>query len=108
MKKHRRNGSKSEKLEIINHSSQHGPTLSSREYGVSLTSINKWITAFEMHGEGGLESRHKITHDLSSQEVKKLRRENEQLKQIIAEKELRLRIQEDLLKKNPRGKNLSR
>ena len=108
MKKHRRNWSKTEKLEIVNYSLNHGPTKASREYGVSTTSINKWVTLYESHGENGLEGRRETIENISKQELNKLRRENEQLKQIIAEKELRLRIQEDLLKKSQGPKRINK
>lgn len=98
MKNHRKSWSTSEKLEIINYYKKWGATKASREYSVSIPSIYKWKAAFEKEGKIGLSSKEKTSQN--SRELKRLRRENDQLKKIVAEKELRLRIQEEMLKKS--------
>jgi len=65
---------------------------------VSSTSISKWRKAYEESGERGLISKHKTKAE--SDEMRQLRRENAMLKKLLAEKELRISIQSDMLKKN--------
>jgi len=98
MSKHRKSWSASEKLEIINYTKAHGITKAVREYGVSNASIYKWQERYAKDGLAGLERSNKA--NLESEEMRKLRRENQQLKELVAEKELLLRIKEELLKKS--------
>lgn len=100
MSKHRKHWTKAEKLEIINYYKQHGVAKTKREFGVSSTSIYNWEGLFEEHGEGGLNGKKGPAKDGHSEELKQLRRENDALKKIVAEKELALRIKNELLKKS--------
>ena len=70
-----------------------------REFGVSTTSVYKWEWAYKKDGEKGLE-RKVGKGSLEAQELNRLRQENGRLKAIVAEKELQLRIQDELLKKS--------
>lgn len=101
MKKHRKRWSTSEKMEILNHYKLWGPLKTSREFGVSMRTIYTWK---EKYKEGGEESefiKEKEAQAVKAlEEVRRLQRENEQLKKIVAEKELHIRIQEELLKKS--------
>jgi len=98
MNKHRKTWSVFEKMEIINYEKKNGITEASREYGVSVTSIYKWQSQYEQKGEAGLSLQRGKSSEIA--ELRRLRRENDQLKKIVAEKELRLRIQQDMLKKS--------
>ena len=98
MNKHRKTWTVSEKMEIINYEKKYGITVASREYGVSVTSIYKWKSQYEQKGESGLSLQGVKSSEMA--ELRQLRRENDQLKKIVAEKELRLRIQQDMLKKS--------
>lgn len=98
MSKHRKTWSVSEKLAVINYAKTNGNLQASREYDVSSTSVYKWIEAYESHGESGLSRKNKPSTE--SDELRRLRRENQQLKELVAEKELKLRIKEALLKKS--------
>lgn len=98
MGKHRKVWSLSEKLEVLNHEKLHGSTRASREFNVSVTSILKWKKAFDRHGESGLEGKQEAP--LLSKELKELSRENERLKKLVAEKELTIMIQKEMLKKS--------
>ena len=102
--KHRKRWSPSEKLEIINYYKQHGLLKTSKEYEVSSTSIYKWSALYESSGELGISSPTSIVKSSMSkseqEELRRLRRENDELKKIVAEKELRLRIKEEMLKKS--------
>ena len=98
MSKYRKTWSLSEKLTIVNYAKMKGALQASREYEISSTSVYKWLAAYEEHGESGLSPKKKPSEE--SEELRRLRRENQQLKELVAEKELRLRIKEELLKKS--------
>ena len=98
MGKHRKTWTTSKKLEVINYFEKNGPTKTSREFDVSAASVYKWKAAFDKDGESGLVRRNKKSPE--SEDLKRLKRENDELKKIVAEKELRLRIQEEMLKKS--------
>lgn len=93
---HRRNWSKDEKLQALRYAEKHGFSDSAREFGVSITSLYKWRDKLESGGENSLEKSNSKELNL---ELAKLIRENKQLKEILADKELELRIQADMLKK---------
>lgn len=99
MSKHRKQWSIAEKLEILNHLKTWGIVKTSREYGISTTSVYKWKNLFESSGEEGLSSVGNEKAD--RQAILDLERENARLKKLVADKELRLMIQEELLKKSP-------
>jgi len=98
MSKHRQKKSSSEKLEIIHYSKKNSVLAAAREFGVSATIIYKWKELYDTEGESGLSGT--STADHLKQELKRIQRENDALKKIVAEKELRLRIQEEMLKKS--------
>ena len=98
MSKHRKKWSPSQKLEIINYARIHTVLKATKEFEVSSPSIYKWMDAYDQDGQNGLLGKKINTED--AQEVKRLKRENDELKKIIAEKELRLRIQQEMLKKS--------
>lgn len=75
-----------------------GMAKASRHFNVSQTSLYKWKHKFESLGESALENRG--TDQLSKQNAQLLS-ENRMLKQIVADKELQLMIQQTLLKKSP-------
>lgn len=98
MSKHRKRWTATEKLEVINYFEKWGPTKTTREYNVSAASIYKWKAAHDQKGKEGLSKKPKKSPEAA--EVKRLSRENDELKKIVAEKELRLRIQSEMLKKS--------
>jgi len=93
---HRKTWSKSEKLEVISVAKRDGVLKASRQFEVSQQSIYKWIDKMDSGGESSLEGLH--APELR-RENKKLIDENRQLKEMNAEKELKIRIMERLLKK---------
>lgn len=97
MKKGRKKWSTTEKLEVINYSKKESVLKASRQYEVSQTSIYKWLDLFEKDGEGGLAGNRSPSE---SKEFKRIKRENQQLKELVAEKELTIRIQSEMLKKS--------
>lgn len=70
----------------------------SRQLGVSTTTLYKWRDSFEKQGEQGL-TRKQGQH--KDPELERLKRENRELKMLVAEKELVIRVQIELLKKSP-------
>jgi transposase-like protein len=97
MSTHRKTWSKSEKLAVIHMASTEGVAKACRHYNVSQTSFYKWKAKLESVGESALETR---GGDQLSKQNAQLLYENRMLKQIIAEKELKLMIQDELLKKS--------
>lgn len=75
-----------------------GMAEASRHFNVSQTSLYKWKQKFESLGESALEKR---GADQLSKQNAQLLSENRMLKQIVADKELQLMIQQALLKKSP-------
>lgn len=106
MGQHRKKKTRTEKLEILKYYSLHGMARTTREHEVSSTSIYKWKKLYESEGEEALSNKSKGNAD--SVELKRLRRENDELKKIVAEKELRLRIQSEMLKKSSWTKRLEK
>ena len=98
MSKHRKSWSSSQKLEIINYAKEHSIAKAVREFEVSTGSIYNWQAQYDKDGEAGLKRSNKSNPE--QEELRKLRRENQQLKELVAEKELLLRIKEELLKKS--------
>ena len=98
MGKHRKRWTSSEKLEVLHYEKLHGSTKASREYGVSVTSILKWKKAYESSGESGLENVRRSTEE--SRAMKELLRENAMLKKLVANKELTIMIQKEMIKKS--------
>ncbi|MBK8514886.1 MAG: transposase [Saprospiraceae bacterium] len=94
---HRKTWSKSEKLAVISKAKAEGVLEASRHYEVSTTSIYKWLDKVESIGESSLEGLH--APELR-RENKKLIAENKQLKEMNADKELKIMLMERLLKKS--------
>ncbi|MBK8518356.1 MAG: transposase [Saprospiraceae bacterium] len=92
----RKTWSKSEKLAVISKAKAEGVLEASRHYEVSTTSIYKWLDKVESIGESSLEGLH--APELR-RENKKLIAENKQLKEMNADKELKIMLMERLLKK---------
>ncbi len=96
MGKHRKRWTSSEKSVVWSYYKQWGAVKASREYSFSITSIYKWKNASEQEVAVSPSQEGKASH----QELRRLKRENDELKKIVAEKKLRLRIQEEMLKKS--------
>jgi hypothetical protein len=92
MSKHRKTWSKEERGKVLLYAQKEGIAEASREYGVSSTSIYKW------QGES---SSSDPSDDYMSmeRELKRLQRENKELKHLVADKELAIQVKDALLKK---------
>lgn len=97
MSNHRKIWTPEQKLEILNYKKERGLTVASREFGVSTVSILNWEKKFEELGSSGLSKGAKTSMEL---ELQRVLRENRELKQMVAEKDLALRVKDALLKKS--------
>lgn len=98
MSKHRKTWSQQEKLAVVEYSKIHGAAKASRHHGVSQVSIGKWTKDYKLNGLAGLSG--KRNQESIDHEKISLKKENSELKAIVAEKELQLRIQAEMLKKS--------
>lgn len=92
----RRHWSADEKLKILLEAEKEGVTATIRKHGIYTNTFYQWKEKYDTGGKDALASKH---YKLDPQ-VKRLQKENQQLKQLLAEKELALRIKEELLKKS--------
>jgi len=101
MRKQHRHFTDEQRREILREVEEHGLAITLRKHGIYAKSIYRWRERFA--GQDGQPERRLNTPE--EQELRRLRMENQQLKEIIAEKELALRIKDSLLKKtSSRGK----
>ncbi|GAA4438798.1 hypothetical protein GCM10023188_34590 [Pontibacter saemangeumensis] len=92
----RRHLSADEKLKALLEAEKEGVTATIRKHGIYTNTFYQWKEKYDTGGKDALASKH---YKLDPQ-VKRLQKENQQLKQLLAEKELALRIKEELLKKS--------
>lgn len=92
----RRHWSADEKLKILLEAEKEGVTATIRKHGIYTNTFYQWKEKYDTGGKDALASKR---YRLDPQ-VKRLQKENRQLKQMLAEKELALRIKEELLKKS--------
>jgi transposase-like protein len=96
MSKHRMNWSAEKKLEIVQHFKQNGIAKTTRAYEVSSVNVYKWERKLNDSGVDGLADKTKVKRDV---EFNQLKRERDLLMKLVAEKEIIISIQKDLLKK---------
>jgi hypothetical protein len=87
---------KEEKERIILDVQKLGVVAGCRKHGCSPSMYYYWLDLYNAHGIDGLD--HRKIKDQQS-EVNRLRKELSIAKEVIAEKELQLKLQADLLKK---------
>ena len=92
----KRKFSKEQKLQIIKEASENGVTLTLDKHGIYPATYYSWKKKFETMGEDGF--RHGITPE-HIKEIKRLEKENDLLKKILAEKELESKLKDELIKK---------
>ncbi len=86
----------SEKLSILKEAELNGMKKTIAKYGVYQATYYYWRRKYRLLGKEGL------AHGANKErlkEVKRLRKENEMLKQIIAEKELESKLKDEMLEK---------
>ena len=96
MSMQKRKFTKEQKLQIIDEASLQGVQATLDRHGLYPTTYYSWKKKFETMGEAGF--RHGMTPE-HLKEIKRLEKENEQLKLLLAEKELEGRLKDELLKK---------
>lgn len=96
----RRTWKPQEKLAIIKEALEQGVEKTIRKHEISIATYYNWKNNYEQQGEDGL----KLKYQRVDPELKRLRNENQRLKQIVADKELELQIKEALLKKSHQRK----
>lgn len=92
----KRSFTKEEKLKIIKEASENGVKETLEKYDVYRASYYDWKKKFEQMGEEG------FIHGMTPAQRKRIReleKENDMLKQLLAEKELENKLKGDLLKK---------
>lgn len=95
---------KEEKLRIIEEVKKYGVSVTCAKYGIYPTSYYQWVEKFRMMGEKGLE--HGMTKE-HLKEIKRLQKENDELRKLVADQQLESRMKDELLKKkyaHPKGK----
>ena len=85
-----------EKLVIIAEAKEKGLVETGRKYGISYPTLQEWHRRIETGGATLLAGK----DSFSAADYKKLMIENQRLKELVADKELELKINAELLKKN--------
>ena len=94
--KEKRRFTTEQKLQIIKECSEKGMKITLEKHGVYPASYYSWKKKYETMGEAGF--RHGMTPE-HIKEIKRLEKENELLKKLLAEKELEGHLKTELLKK---------
>jgi len=88
--------SKEEKERILKECQQLGIVVGCRKNEIAPKQYYKWLERYEAHGIDGLIDRRSQNNEAA---LKRLEKENKALKEILADKELELRLKDELLKK---------
>lgn len=92
----KRTFTKEEKMQILKEARESGVKNTLDKYGIYPASYYSWKKKYEEMGEAGF--KHGMTKK-HRKEIKRLEKENDTLKRLLAEKELETRLQMELLKK---------
>ena len=87
---------KKEKLAIIKEAGEKGVKVTLAKYDVYPATYYYWKNNLSLHGEAGLDHRTMKDHQ---KRIKQLEKENQQLKILLAEKELEGKLKDEMLKK---------
>lgn len=99
----KRKFSKEEKLKLIKEASEQGVSSTLEKYGIYPATFYSWKKKFDTMGEEGF--RHGIT-PAHLKEIKRLEKENDLLRKLLAEKELEGQLKDELIKKNRSGRDI--
>ena len=103
--KERKKYSKEEKLRIVQEAAEQGVKVTLDKYGLYPATYYDWKRKLQAMGEKGLEWGMTPEH---LKEIRRLEKQNQQLKQLLAEQQLESKLKDELLKKTypwARGKN---
>lgn len=92
----KRKFTKEQKLQIIKEATEQGVNTTLEKHGIYPATYYSWKKKFETMGEAGF--RHGMT-PAQLKEIKRLEKENDMLKKLLAEKELESRLNDEMLKK---------
>ncbi len=101
----RRKFTKEEKQRIVEEAAANGVKVTLEKYGVYPATFYGWKRKLDEMGPEGL--RHGMTPE-HLKEIRRLEKENERLKQLVAEQQLESKLKDELLKKKypwARGRN---
>jgi len=87
---------KKEKLQILGEAKKNGLKLTLEKYDLYAATYYYWKKKYAAEGEAGLD--HKVTKATQAL-VRQLKKENQALKILLAEKELESKLKDELLKK---------
>ena len=87
---------KKEKLAILKESETEGPKLTMEKYGLYPNTFYYWKRKFKEAGPDGLD--HGMTKERIAR-IKKLEKENQKLKELLAEEKLEGKLNDEMLKK---------
>ena len=94
--KTKRKFTKEEKLQVLKEAEQNGVKETLEKHGVYPATYYSWKKKYDQMGEKGF--RHGMTPE-HLKEIKRLEKENEVLKKLLAEKELEGHLKTEMLKK---------
>lgn len=92
----KRTFSKEEKISILKEAETKGVNITLEKYGIYPATYYSWREKFDQMGEEGF--KHGMTRK-HQKELRRLEKENAMLKKIVAEKELEVQLQQELVKK---------
>jgi transposase-like protein len=87
---------KEEKLRIIEECQKNGVTVTCNKYGIFPSSYYTWLRKYKQMGTEGLI--HGMTRE-QQKEIRRLERENQKLRNVIAQQQLESAMKDELLKK---------
>jgi len=87
---------KAEKLRIIEECQKNGITETCKKYGIYPSSYYSWVRKHKLMGPEGLT--HGMTRE-QQKEIRQLEKENQQLRNVIAQQQLESAMKDELLKK---------
>lgn len=94
--KERRKFSKEEKIRIVQEAAEQGVKATLDKHGVYPATYYEWKRKLETMGEKGLDRGMTPAH---IKEIRRLEKENERLKRIVADQQLESQLKDELLKK---------
>lgn|SRR5690606_25957644 len=88
-----------EKIGIVKEGAKHGVKATLEKYGLYPATYYYWKKKYESMGDAGMD--HGMTKE-RLKEIHRLEKENALLKQVLAEKELEIKFQQEIIKKKYR------
>jgi putative transposase len=93
----RRTFSKEQKLAVLREAIETGVKVTLDKHGIYPATYYQWKEKYDEMGEAGF--RHGMTKE-RLKEIRRLEKENAALKELMAEKDLKIKLQQEYIKKN--------